>query len=570
MIFCYLFELKSIQKYIFNSGKLRDVIASSERFAALLDEPLHNDEPASVLLTVLQQLDVEHNLIEPNATLTAERGFYIVRANGGALQILCRDKSLLIQFRALWTLTVSQLFPGINFVDTLHGAEHKTPLALINAGMQQMLGMRNFAKPMFPRPTAAIKTYPDTAESQVAEVGRLKAYQDGMDIATHNNANYMRNTHLQLLNKFTPTQKTSLSFAKSEEDIVAGSDNQDVALIHIDGNALGLVLQDVRNALAEVTEPRDFARKFRTFSRTIAFCTIESTRYAVNAIAPKDSTTLAMRPVVCGGDDVTVIINAGDALKFTQAFCKRFEKLTAQHIATLNKQEFAGAISLKKLSASAGILFQKSSQPFLTGAHLAEALCKLSKHTFKRHASSARDLPYSMLSYFRISTVYNTDLEDVREAATTLSTWPNNQHGLQLAASALVICCDKKDKPKIAQLPDVYLLEDVLKLAKGIKNKTAHRYFTLGKIRRMLTELSLGRWVNADDLIVQALDKGEVSAERAPLLETFNQLYEQTSRDSDFWYRSGDDERADQSVIFDIVTLAKFMPETRKEASDAV
>lgn len=571
MTFCYLFELKSIQKYIFSSGKLKDVIASSERFATLLDEPLEQDTPPSILFHVLAQLDIHHNLIDVNTQHSSDRDFYIVRANGGSLQILSKDNALLREFRALWTLTVSQLFPGISYVDIIHGAQYTTPLKLINTGMTKMFGMGNLARPIFPRPTAAVKTFPLTAEAMVSDSIELRAYRhDGTDVATFNNAHYVTNTHLQLLNKFTPKNRDALEFANSEDAIVAGMDNQDVALVHLDGNALGLVLADLRKALADVSELHDFARKFRLFSRTIATCTQDAARHAVNTITPRDSETVAMRPILCGGDDVTVIINARDAIRFTQAFCQHFEKLTANSIKTLNRDEFNGAIKLPKLTASAGVLFQKSKQPFATAVHLAEELCKLAKNTFKRHADSPTLLPYSMLSYFRISTVYNSDLDSVREEALTLRNWPYNTEGIQLAASAFVIQCEKEEKAKIQAMSDVYMLDDVLELAKDIKAKTAHTYFTLPKIRRMLTELSLGRWVNGEDLVMQALDKQESRSQREPLLARFNNLYHQTRNDNDFWYRKGSDDLPDQSVIFDLVTLSKFMPETHKEVSDAV
>lgn len=59
-MFTYLFEAKSIQSYLFRSGKLKDVISASERLDRLID-----NHPTSVLAHVIEQCGLESDLLAP-------------------------------------------------------------------------------------------------------------------------------------------------------------------------------------------------------------------------------------------------------------------------------------------------------------------------------------------------------------------------------------------------------------------------------------------------------------------------------------------------------------------------
>lgn len=563
MIFCYIFELKSIQNYIFGYGKLKDVIASSERLAALIDEPLSAHQPPSILQCVLDELSINSNLEDANKKLVPS-DFYIVRANGGALQILTTNAQSLMDFRALWTLTVSQLFPGISFVDVIDKSDSASPLELINQAATKLYGIRNLTMPMYPRPTAAVKLCSRTAEAKVASSVRLPAYQDGLDISKLNNAFYISTTQMQLLNKFTPNESSPINFAVDEKELRLNEQNNDVALVHIDGNALGLILSEVRNALSEESDLATFTQKFRSFSQTIAKATILSAKDAVSKVVVNDgSNKVPIRPIVCGGDDVTVIIRANLALTFVQHFCARFEEHTRTLLSELNTKLFANKLQVEKLTASAGILFQKVSQPFSTAHHLAEELCKHAKDSYKSQTQNTQKVPLSMLSYFRISTVFNSDLKTLTSTAYTLPWREHSKMGvpasITLAATSFVIANTPDVRKEAKDLKHVYILKDVLAVIEKLQNKTLHRYFTLPKIRRLLTEISLGRFIEADDLIIRTLNKKN-DTQTPELVAQFNHLYQQNSNNTDFWFTQ-DNENNAFSIVYDLVTLAKFLPQ---------
>ncbi len=123
-----------------------------------------------------------------------------------------------------------------------------------------------------------------------------------------------------------------------------------LAVIHIDGNGLGEVIRNLKTPLKD-------------FSLNLDSATIEAFK-----IAKKDK---KVREIILGGDDVTVICNANDALSFTKEFLENFEEQT---------QKLIGS----KLTACAGIAYTNEKYPFHYAVSLAEELCSQTKKQAKK------------------------------------------------------------------------------------------------------------------------------------------------------------------------------------------
>ncbi len=139
--------------------------------------------------------------------------------------------------------------------------------------------------------------------------------------------------------------------------------NDWIAVIHADGNGLGEVVATIKDPDA-----------MRKFSENLDKATIAAARAAYAAIKEENEDSngrLPIRPIVIGGDDLTVICRGGLAVKFVTKYLEEFEKKT--------EEEQIG----RKLTACAGIAFIKSSYPFYYGYDLAEALCGEAKKDAK-------------------------------------------------------------------------------------------------------------------------------------------------------------------------------------------
>ena len=133
------------------------------------------------------------------------------------------------------------------------------------------------------------------------------------------------------------------------------NDKNKIAVIHIDGNGLGKLIPQLKEKCG--LELSEFSVKLN-----------EATIDAFN-IAKENR---KVREVILGGDDVTVICNANDALEFTQIFLKEFEKNTK---------------NIGALTACAGIAYCNEKYPFHYAVDLAEALCGVAKdHSRREHS----------------------------------------------------------------------------------------------------------------------------------------------------------------------------------------
>ncbi|MGD6740190.1 hypothetical protein ACN08N_19290 [Photobacterium leiognathi subsp. mandapamensis] len=115
MRYCYLFEAKSIQEYLFQSNKLKDVIAASERLDRLIDST-----ECSVLDQVLKAAELESDLL--NRDVNTDHTIHFLRCKGGAFYAYCQQQAPLVSLRSAWTLTLSQLFPSLVYTDALSEA----------------------------------------------------------------------------------------------------------------------------------------------------------------------------------------------------------------------------------------------------------------------------------------------------------------------------------------------------------------------------------------------------------------------------------------------------------------
>ena len=164
-------------------------------------------------------------------------------------------------------------------------------------------------------------------------------------------------------------------FALNLEDMTGN--NNWLAIIHADGNGLGEVVSAIGNTPSML----------ESFSKGLDKATAEASHLAFKemqdlyGLSYDSNSVIPFRPVVLGGDDLTMICRADLALPFTQFFIRHFEEKTKELMNLLKEK---GNIPHDCLTACAGIAYIKSSFPFYYGYHLAETLCDRAKRDAKR------------------------------------------------------------------------------------------------------------------------------------------------------------------------------------------
>jgi len=139
-----------------------------------------------------------------------------------------------------------------------------------------------------------------------------------------------------------------------------------IAVIHIDGNGLGQLIPKLTIPLSE------FSKKL-----------IQATK---NAYEDAKTSNVKIRDVILGGDDITVICDADDALEFSKRFLENFEKNTKE-------------LGSSGLTACGGIAYCNEKYPVHYALNLTEELCSQAK----KHAKKInKDLAPSCMMFHNI------------------------------------------------------------------------------------------------------------------------------------------------------------------------
>ena len=195
----------------------------------------------------------------------------------------------------------------------------------------------------------------------------------------------------------------NVSFPYDHSEIVNKNITGWLAVIHADGNDLGKTIQTLQ------TE-KGVKETFRSFSKKIEASTLKAAQIAFKKHIEPDKyykKYYPFRPVIIGGDDLTVICRADLAIPFTKSFLENFEAETCKHF------DF-------KITSCAGIAFVKEKYPFHYAVHLAEQLCAHAKKISKQK-STENELDYVVPSmmFHKITSSFVDSFQDIQQRELT-------------------------------------------------------------------------------------------------------------------------------------------------------
>jgi hypothetical protein len=409
-IHAYVFEARSIQSYVFAGGKLRDIVAASNLIDHLTDNILNN------VLTTLEIQDPED--------------IRFSRKAGGAFYAFSQNPVVIEKLSDVWPLVVNGMAPGLESLAATSTGE--TEFEAVSSGLAELRKLRNFPPTAFPLVPPIAQHSQRTGKGAISGSESLQSF-DGeiLDYPTDRKRLFSKygidnqsNSADSLAAKFTdyriaPVWPKALSQDKglNPAEVLPLNDDRYMAVIHIDGNGLGQLLIKLNTAAKQAEE--EYAELYLEFSRLITKATREAARQAMkDKLHNEDGATIAARPLVLGGDDLTVICSAERAIEFSSAFITAFESKTENFLKKLPKKfkklKFLKDALPKKLTACGGIVFVKSSYPFQSAVHLAESLCQYAKKASEtaREKREAESKPSSLV-WYKVTTSSVNTLEDI-------------------------------------------------------------------------------------------------------------------------------------------------------------
>ena len=324
-------SIYGIQSFIFQTNKLKDIIGASE-----------------IVKTVCDTIFKEEFLCN---------GKLIINAAGN-IKCIYENEQECMNAVLKFSKRVMEYAPGISISqavvtfdednsdfndaceileEKLH-AQRNRPTKSINAGLIAINRSRTTGLP---------STTIDSKDNN--------AFIDECTLSKRNAIGLNHDIELKLCSEMFGAHVKAKDIGLDLKDITGKNDW--VAIIHIDGNGLGEVVSKIGQDPSRLHE---FSEKLDVATKNAAKQTCKE---IFGSIESKQ--VYPIRPVLMGGDDLTVICRADIAFEFVQKYLRHFESESAH--------------TNHKLSACAGIAYIKSSYPFHYGYKLAETLCGIAK-----------------------------------------------------------------------------------------------------------------------------------------------------------------------------------------------
>ena len=181
------------------------------------------------------------------------------------------------------------------------------------------------------------------------------------------------------------------------------------AIIHVDGNNMGLKFGGCKNLIERRILSREIRRKTEgAFADLLLRIIVAKTKNLFDEILDlKNKKILPIRPLILGGDDVTFICPANMAILFTKTLMESLDAKTPE-----NSPESLTQVAAQKMDCCAGIAILPTAYPFFRGYELSEQLCNAAKEAMRAEKDSSGS---SWLDFAILHGEQAPTLEQIRE-----------------------------------------------------------------------------------------------------------------------------------------------------------
>lgn len=386
-----------IQKYIFNSNRLRENIGASYlvasitghwAFDAVREAAKKHSGDHNVINNDDGKLNDEVIIDQPS---TAAEVLY---AGGGNCVVLFRDFQTARTFTQMLSRRALKEAPGLRLM--IHSVPFIWGRDVLNDKLGQlfreMKEKRSTQSSVMPLAGLGITMM--CSSTALPAIGMVRKTGDDAPrpasaevlakIAAATAANTALESQLPPGAGYTyPLDFDDLGRTRGESSLIA--------VVHADGDGIGTKIESIGDSYPSPLHIREHINALRNFSQQVALAAqtalaetlhqlqqsfIESadfTHLLLGKCDQRDRLYLPFRPLVFGGDDVTFVSDGRIGLALTLEYLRRFQSETKR-------------LRGEPLTACAGVAIVKSHYPFARAYELAEELSKSAKAYRREHA----------------------------------------------------------------------------------------------------------------------------------------------------------------------------------------
>ena len=389
-----VFGAVSIQRYIFQSNRLKEIIGASHLAKHWFEDGLIASINQVASINTKAWNAYKDNPSKPRAgapivtTEDVTEDVNVIYIGGGNAALLCRDRDIATKVVKTWSRKLLEKAPGLRvtvgygevkdalaeaYATALKGSAHCEEALPFGASLYSLPVVRTCTTTGLP---ASILSREDNNQNQwISQSAARKRKQVG----TRNQPGVAQN---DITDEVKAVLEDRQRFA-IELDKLGGSEGQShIAVVHADGNGMGERLMEVVNSAEADT---DFLHHIRAFSASVSRLSqsaLEKTLQYFQGALPLEGlrsykNIFPFRPIVYGGDDLTFVCDGRVGL----------------HLAAYYLQEFAkGRISVsgkcQSVDACAGVAIVHTKFPFTHAYGFADVLCGLAKAHRREKGSS--------------------------------------------------------------------------------------------------------------------------------------------------------------------------------------
>ena len=346
-----IFDLSGIQKFIFSTNKLKDIIGAS----AVVNNALFKNIP--------EMCNDADNCWKTNCfEFSSDDESKIVYIGGGNALLVFKDEDTYKAFAR--RLTEKVFLQSGGAIRLFSACVELDEAATLSDNQKLLMEKLDSAKKAGGSTTPSL-CLPITAyDNNNYEPLVVKAINNQNVCAAR--SKFAKSEGLSaskdIFKDIVDTKK--ISFMTEFDRIETSGNKKFVAIIHIDGNTMGIKIREfVQNLKCDVITALNEMKKLSVEIGELYKSVLKET--IADMYAPEGE--IPFRPIVADGDDITVILESKKAFEFTEKFMK--------HLLNKSLQCFGGYVP----TAAAGIAFVKTGYPFSTGYDIAEQCCKNAK-----------------------------------------------------------------------------------------------------------------------------------------------------------------------------------------------
>lgn len=368
----------SVQRYIFQSNRLKEIIGASDLAKHWFDDGLiqaikqtvssldraawkaYKDNPSISQSEVPENTDADVNII------------YI---GGGNAALLCKDKNIAVKVVERWSLNLLKNAPGLRVAvgysdvsDSLYEAYNKAMDNLNHCEEALPYGAELGCLPVVQ--TCSTTGLPASRRSK--EENRREEW---ISQSAGRKRERVSTAQESIRDEFEFVLKENQRFAIELEKLGGGEGQSYMAVVHADGNEMGKLLNE---AVQGTNEDNDlFLHYIRSFSASVSQLSknaFEKTMQYYQDVLPslkgikEHENIFPMRPIVYGGDDLTYVCDGRVGLHLTAYYLQEFAK---EPIKVSGKN--------RHVDACAGVAIVHTKFPIAQAYLFADELCGLAK-----------------------------------------------------------------------------------------------------------------------------------------------------------------------------------------------